>query len=105
MCADRRQAGQALVETLVGAVVPSVSSAAEASAGDLADLADLIEANRVPAIFTEAGTTGDVVDAVAEDTGVRVVELATHALPEDGSYATFVLDLAKGVAGALAPST
>ena len=90
---------------LVGAVVPSISSQAESSAGDLAALAEKIEAAGVPAIFTELGTAPDVVDAIAKETGVAVVELGTHALPEDGAYSTFMTDLATKVAGALSPAT
>ena len=53
-------------------------------------------------IVTEIGTPGDVVDAIAEETGASVVELATHNLPDDGTYRTFMLDLANAVAAALA---
>ena len=87
--------------TLVGAVVPSLSSQAEASAGEIAELKELIEAEGVTVIFTEVGTPGDVVDAIADETGATVVELATHNLPDDGSYRTFMLDLADAVAAAL----
>jgi len=91
---------------LVGSVVPSASSLAETSAGELAALADRIEAEHVDVIFTELGAPTDVVRAVASETGARVVELATHTLPEDGSYRSFVLDLATAIATALtAPGT
>ena len=57
-------------------------------------------------IFTELGAPTDVVRAVASETGARVVELATHTLPEDHSYRSFVLDLATAIATALtAPAT
>ena len=87
--------------TLVGAVVPSLSSQAEAAAGEIAELKELIEAEGVTVIFTELGTPGDVVDAIADETGAAVVELATHNLPDDGTYRTFMLDLANAVAAAL----
>lgn len=87
---------------LVGAVVPSLSSQAEAAAGEIAELKELIESEGVTVIFTEIGTPGDVVDAIAEETGASVVELATHNLPDDGTYRTFMLDLANAVAAALA---
>ena len=86
---------------IVGAVVPSASSLAETSAGELAELADRIEEFDVEVVFTELGTPTDVVDAIASETGVRVVELATHTLPDDGTYRTFVLDLATAIATAL----
>jgi zinc/manganese transport system substrate-binding protein len=87
---------------VVGAVIPSLSSEAEASAGELAELKAVIEAEGVTVIFTELGTSPDVVAALANDAGVDVVELSTHFLPEDGTYASFVLDLASTISGALA---
>ena len=48
----------------------------------------------VPAIFTEVGTPQAVVDAIAGETGVRVVPLPSHTLPADGSYLTFIRDIA-----------
>jgi zinc/manganese transport system substrate-binding protein len=87
---------------VVGAVIPSLSSEAEASAGELAELKAVIEAEGVTVIFTELGTSPDVVAALADDAGVEVVELSTHFLPEDGTYASFVLDLASTISGALA---
>lgn len=87
---------------VVGAVIPSLSSEAEASAGELAELREVIEAEGITVIFTELGTSPDVVAALASDAGVDVVELSTHFLPEDGTYASFVLDLASTISGALA---
>ena len=87
---------------VVGAVIPSLSSESEASAGELAELKAVIEAEGVTVIFTELGTSPDVVAALADDAGVDVVELSTHFLPEDGTYASFVLDLASTISGALA---
>lgn len=82
---------------LVGAVVPSLTSQAEASAGDLAALDQVIEETGVPTIFTELGTPPEVVEAIADATGVDVVEIATHDMPDDGQYATFVLDIAERI--------
>ena len=87
---------------VVGAVIPSLSSEAEASAGELAELKAVIKAEGVTVIFTELGTSPDVVAALANDAGVDVVELSTHFLPEDGTYASFVLDLASTISSALA---
>jgi len=87
---------------LVGAVVPAITSQAEASAGELAELARQVEAARVPAIFAEVGTPKATVEAVARDCGAQVVELSTHTLPADGTYRTFMLDLAGTVTKALA---
>ena len=83
---------------LIGAIIPSLSSSAEASAADLAALTEKIRAAAVPAIFTELGTPPQVAEAVGEETGAKVVELTTHALPADGSYDTFMKDIATLVA-------
>lgn len=88
--------------TIAGTVVSSVSSQAEASAGALARLKRAIEDAGVGVIFTETGSSGDVVEAVADEVGVRVVPLATHDLPEDGTYRTFMVDLAVAITTALA---
>ncbi len=83
---------------LVGAIIPSITSQAEVSASDLADLKKLIQENEVKAIFTELGTPPAVAQAIGKETGVKVVDLATHKLPEDGSYFTFMRNLTKVVA-------
>ena len=86
---------------LIGAIVPSLTSQAESSSAALAALADTIRAEGVKAIFTELGTSPAVADAIAKETGVKVVELATHTLPPDGSYATFMTNMATLVADTL----
>ncbi len=83
---------------LIGAIVPSLSSAAEPSAADLAALVGAIRAARVPALFTELGTPPQISRAVGAETGAKVVEVMTAALPEDGSYDTFLKNLATIVA-------
>jgi zinc/manganese transport system substrate-binding protein len=86
---------------LVGAVVPSLTSQGESSAGELADLTKKIRAAGVPAIFTEIGTPKATAEAIGKDSGAKVVGLSTHTLPADGSYRTFMLDIANTIAGAL----
>jgi zinc/manganese transport system substrate-binding protein len=83
---------------LIGAIVPSITTAAEPSAADLAALAEKIRAANVPAIFTELGTSPKVAEAVGRETGARVIELTTHSLPDDGSYATFLENIATLIA-------
>ena len=87
--------------TVVGAVIPGFSTAAEASAGSLADLKVVAKENGVKAIFTELGTPADVVDQIAKEVGVDVVELATHVLPENGGYDDMMTQLATAIAGGL----
>ncbi len=88
---------------LVGALIPSISSQAEVSAGGLAQLKRQIEEAGVPAIFTEIGTPSQVAEAIGEETGVDVVELPSHSLPDDGSYFTFMRDIATKISDALGP--
>ena len=88
---------------VVGAVIPSLSSEAEASAGDLAALKQTIADEGVSVIFTEMGTSPDVVEALSAEAEVSVVEISTHFLPEDGTYKTFILQLASMISIALQP--
>jgi len=57
--------------------------------------------NQVKAIFTELGTSPVVSKAIGDETGVKVVELTTHALPDDGSYFTFMRNIASVITNAL----
>jgi zinc/manganese transport system substrate-binding protein len=86
---------------LVGAVIPGLTSQGEVSAGQLADLRAAIVAEGVVAIFTEIGTPAAVVEAIGRETGVAVVELPSHTLPADGSYFTFIGQIATAIATAL----
>ena len=87
--------------TLVGAIVPSLSTRAEVSASDMAALKKAIEGKKVSVIFTELGTPPKVAEALATEVGVNVVEITTHALLDDGSYFTFYQSLASTVIEAL----
>jgi zinc/manganese transport system substrate-binding protein len=82
---------------LVAAIIPSLTSQAEVSAADLASLKQLIQENQVKAIFSELGTPPAISDAISRETGVKVVVLATHILPSDGSYFTFMRNLAQTI--------
>ncbi len=86
---------------LVGVIVPSLTSQAEVSAADLAELKKAIQDNHVKAIFTELGTSPAVATAIGKETGVKVIELATHLLPPDGSYFTFLTNIASVITGGL----
>jgi len=86
---------------MIGAIIPSITSQAEVSAADLAELKELIQDNQVKAIFTEHGTSPAVARAIGDETGIKVIELNTHTLPEDGSYFTFERNLAKVIADGL----
>jgi zinc/manganese transport system substrate-binding protein len=86
---------------LVGAVIPGLTSQGEVSAGELAALRAAIEAQGVAVIFTEIGTPAAVVEAIGRETGAAVVELPSHTLPADGSYTTFIGQIATAIATAL----
>jgi zinc/manganese transport system substrate-binding protein len=88
---------------LVGALIPSTTSQSAPSAADLAELTEQIEDLGVPAIFNELGTPPALSEAIASETGVEVIELATHNLPDDGSYFTFIAEISRGVAQGLGP--
>jgi zinc/manganese transport system substrate-binding protein len=82
---------------LVAAIIPSLTSQAEVSAADLASLKQLILENQVKAIFSELGTPPAISDAISRETGVKVFVLATHILSSDGSYFTFMRNLAQTI--------
>jgi zinc/manganese transport system substrate-binding protein len=86
---------------VTGALVPSLSTQAQASASALATLRDQVRAQGVPAIFNEIGTPDGVAEAIADETGARVVDVPTHALPDDGSYFTFMREVAAAVTDGL----
>jgi len=79
---------------LVGVIVPGLSSQASVSAADLAALKKAIQDNGVKAIFTELGTSAATARVIMNETGVKVIELSTHVLPSDGSYFTFMRNMA-----------
>jgi len=86
---------------LVGVIIPALTSQANVSAADLSSLKKAIRDNRLKTIFTEQGTSASVAEAIANETGVKVVELNTHKLPGDGSYFTFLKDMAGTITNAL----
>jgi zinc/manganese transport system substrate-binding protein len=86
---------------LVGAVVPSLNSQAEASAADMATLVKLIEDNQVKAVFTELGTPANVSQSIGKETGAKVIEITTHALPANGDYFDFMHNLAQVIVNGL----
>jgi len=86
---------------MTGVIIPSLSSQASVSAADLSNLKKAIMENGINTIFTEQGTSPAVARAIGDETGVKVVELNTHALPADGSYLTFLEDMANTIVKAL----
>jgi len=78
--------------TIVGTILPSVSTGSSPSAQQMATLVEQIEAADVAAIFLEAGANPRLAEQIAEETGVRVVtELYTHSTTEpEGPAPTYI---------------
>lgn len=77
--------------TVVGAIIPSYSSAAEASAQDLAALEDAITQYGVKAILVGDTVNPALAERVAEDTGTELVQFYTGSLSSpDGPAATYL---------------
>jgi zinc/manganese transport system substrate-binding protein len=74
---------------VAGVVIPGGSTLAEPSSAELAELVETIQAEGVPAIFSNTADSSALVDAVAAEAGtqVEVVELFVGSLGPDGSGA------------------
>jgi ABC-type Zn uptake system ZnuABC Zn-binding protein ZnuA len=82
--------------TVVGAVIPSVSTDASPTAQQMAALIEQIKATGAPAIFLEAGANPQLAQQVAAETGVKVVtDLYTHSLSAPGGPAPTYIDMMK----------
>jgi ABC-type Zn uptake system ZnuABC Zn-binding protein ZnuA len=78
--------------TIVGAVIPSVSTSASPSAQQMAALAEEIKASGAPAIFVETGSNPQLAKQLAGETGVKIVsDLYTHSLSgSNGPAPTYI---------------
>ena len=81
--------------TLVGAVVPSVSSDASPSAAQMADLIDLIRSSGTSAIFLDEVENSALAEQIASETGVRVVTGLHLESLTDGAPAGTYIDMMK----------
>jgi ABC-type Zn uptake system ZnuABC Zn-binding protein ZnuA len=78
---------------IVGALIPSYSTASEPTAGELADLEQAIAQYGVSTIFVGVSVNPALAERVAADTGVRLVPIYTESLSDlDGPAASY-LDL------------
>jgi zinc/manganese transport system substrate-binding protein len=94
--------------TVVGTVIPAVTTQAEPGAGELDELAATIEAEGVPAIFADTSSPERLAETLAGEVGdIEVVELYSESLGEPGSegdtYLTMVRTNARRIAAALGP--
>jgi ABC-type Zn uptake system ZnuABC Zn-binding protein ZnuA len=85
---------------VVGAVIPSRSTAAQPSAGEISDLVATIRRERVKAIFAESSVKPDVEEAIARESGARVGRAlwADTLGPEGSGGATYVDSIASNTA-------
>jgi ABC-type Zn uptake system ZnuABC Zn-binding protein ZnuA len=77
--------------TIIGAVVPSVSTGSSPSAGQMAELIDLIKSSGAPAIFLDEVENAALAQQIAAETGVRVVtDLHLESLTDGAPAATYI---------------
>ena len=81
--------------TIVGTVIPSLTTGAEPSAQDLEQLARTVEQQQVRAVFAENTAPGQLAEALAQEAGadVQVVQLYSDSLGEQGSGAETYVDM------------
>lgn len=79
--------------TVIGAVIPSLSTVASSSASEFAALQDQIEAEGVPAIFVGTTVNSNLATQLAADTGITVATIYTGALSDADGPAPTYLDL------------
>jgi ABC-type Zn uptake system ZnuABC Zn-binding protein ZnuA len=73
--------------TIIGTIVPSVSTGSSPSAQQMVALIEAIKAANTPAIFLESGTNPKLAEQVAREAGVKVIkDLLTHSILPPGGY-------------------
>lgn len=81
--------------TVIGAILPGVSSDASASAGQMSALIDQIKASGVPALFLDEVENPALAQQIADETGVKVVEDLHLESLTDGPPAATYIDMMK----------
>lgn len=77
--------------TVIGAVLPSVSSDASTSAGQMAELIEQIKSSGTPAIFLDEVENPALAQQIADETGVKVVaDLHLESLTDGPPAATYI---------------
>jgi len=77
--------------TVIGAVVPSVSSDASTSAGQMAELIEQIKSSGTPARFLDEVENPALAEQIADETGVKVVaDLHLESLTDGPPAATYI---------------
>jgi ABC-type Zn uptake system ZnuABC Zn-binding protein ZnuA len=85
---------------VVGAVIPSRSTAAQPSAGEISELVETIRREDVKAIFAESSIKPDVEEAIARESGARIGRAlwADTLGPEGSDGATYIDSIASNTA-------
>jgi ABC-type Zn uptake system ZnuABC Zn-binding protein ZnuA len=85
---------------VLGAAIPALTTQAQASAGETADLVDLIEQAGVGTIYSEAGVSSELEQAIADEAEAQVGgELWADTLgPEGSDGATYLEAMASNTA-------
>ena len=90
---------------VVGAVIPVYSSAAEPSAQEITELQSQVDDLGLKAMFVGVSVNPNVVQALVEDTGIKMVPLYTGSLSEPqgpaGSYIAFMKYNVESIVNAL----
>lgn len=82
--------------TIVGAVIPSVSTGASPSAQEMAKLVEHIKETGATAIFLETGASPQLARQVAQETGAKVVTgLYTHSITDAKGPAPTYIEMMK----------
>jgi ABC-type Zn uptake system ZnuABC Zn-binding protein ZnuA len=80
--------------TVIGTIIPSVSTGSAPSAQQLVRLIDQIKATGASAIFLETGTNPQLAQQIASETGIKVVtELYSHSLSDARGPAPTYIDM------------
>jgi ABC-type Zn uptake system ZnuABC Zn-binding protein ZnuA len=80
--------------TVVGTVIPSVSTGASPSAQEMAALIEHIKEHAAPAIFLETGANPQLARQVGREGGIKVVtELFTHSITDAKGAAPTYIDM------------
>jgi zinc/manganese transport system substrate-binding protein len=88
--------------TVVGAVIPSQTTAAQPSAGDVARLVRVIRRERVRAVFPESSVNARLARAIAQRTGARSdLALYGDTLGPEGSAGATYLSMERANADAM----
>jgi ABC-type Zn uptake system ZnuABC Zn-binding protein ZnuA len=82
--------------TVVGTVIPSLSSEASPSAQQMTSLIKQIKQMGAPAIFLEAGANPNLAEQIANETGTKVItNLYTHSISSTSGPAPTYIDMMK----------